>query len=36
VISETQLEPWLRSLPVQRSLNEARRARLLEMLRGRR
>jgi hypothetical protein len=36
VISETQLEPWLRSLPVQRSLNEARRAQLLAMLRGRR
>ena len=36
VISETQLEPWLRSLPVQRSLNEARRAQLLAMLQGRR
>ncbi len=36
VISESQLEPWLRSLPVQRSLNEARRAQLLAMLRGRR
>ena len=35
VISKTQLEPWLRSLPAQRSLNEARRAQLLEMLRGR-
>lgn len=34
VISESQLEPWLRSLPVQRSLNEARRAQLLAMLRG--
>jgi hypothetical protein len=34
VISEAQLEPWLRSLPVQRSLNEARRAQLLSMLRG--
>jgi hypothetical protein len=36
VISESQLEPWLRSLPVQRSLNEARRGQLLAMLRGRR
>jgi hypothetical protein len=36
VITESQLEPWLRSLPVQRSLNEARRAQLLGMLRGRR
>ena len=36
VINESQLEPWLRSLPVQRSLNEARRAQLLAMLRGRR
>ena len=36
VISESQLEPWLRSLPVQRSLNEARRAQVLAMLRGRR
>ena len=36
VISESQLEPWLRSLPAQRSLNEARRAQLLAMLRGRR
>ena len=36
VISESQLEPWLRSLPVQRSLSEARRAQLLAMLRGRR
>jgi len=34
VISESQLEPWLRSLPVQRSLTEARRAQLLAMLRG--
>ena len=36
VIGESQLEPWLRSLPVQRSLNAARRAQLLAMLRGRR
>ena len=36
VISESQLESWLRSLPVQRSLNEARRAQLLAKLRGRR
>ena len=36
VISESQLEPWLRSLPVQRSLNDARRAQLLAMLRGHR
>ena len=36
VIRESQLEPWLRSLPVQRSLNEARRAQLLAMVRGRR
>ena len=35
VISESQLEPWLRSLPVQRSLNDARRAQLLAMLQGR-
>jgi hypothetical protein len=35
VITESQLEPWLRSLPVQRSLNEGRRAQLLAMLRGR-
>ena len=35
VITASQLEPWLRSLPVQRSLNEARRAQLLAMLRGR-
>ncbi len=35
VITEAQLEPWLRSLPAQRSLNEARRAQLLAMLRGR-
>ena len=35
VISESQLEPWLRSLPVQRSLNDARRAQLLTMLQGR-
>ena len=34
VISELQLEAWLRSLPVQRSLNAARRAQLLAMLRG--
>jgi hypothetical protein len=36
VITESQLEPWLSSLPVQRSLNEARRAQLVAMLRGRR
>ena len=36
VISDSQLEPWLRSLPTQRSLNDARRAQLLAMLRGRR
>jgi hypothetical protein len=34
VITQAQLEPWLRSLPVQRSLNEARRAQLVRMLRG--
>ena len=34
VISESQLEAWLRSLPAQRSLNEARRAQLVAMLRG--
>ena len=34
VIGESQLEAWLRTLPVQRSLNEARRAQLLAMLRG--
>ena len=31
-----QLESWLRSLPVQRSLSEARRNQLIAMLRGRR
>jgi hypothetical protein len=36
VITETQLEPWLRSLPVQRSLTEARRNQVIAMLRGRR
>ena len=35
VISESQLEPWLRSLPVQRSLNDGRRAQVLAMLRRR-
>ena len=33
VIGESQLEPWLRSLPAQRSLNDARRTQLLAMLR---
>lgn len=36
VITPFQLESWLRSLPVQRSLSEARRDQLLAMLRGRR
>ena len=36
VISEAQLEPWLRSLPVQRSLSQARRNQLVAMLAGRR
>ena len=36
VITEAQLEPWLASLPVQRSLSEARRNQLIDKLRGRR
>jgi hypothetical protein len=36
VITEAQLEPWLTSLPVQRSLSEARRNQLIDKLRGRR
>jgi hypothetical protein len=36
VITAFQLESWLRSLPVQRSLGEARRNQLIAMLRGRR
>ena len=36
VITAFQLESWLRSLPVQRSLSEARRNQLIAMLRGRR
>ena len=36
VIREAQLEPWLRSLPVQRSLSQARRDQLVAMLAGRR
>jgi hypothetical protein len=36
VITGSQLEPWLRSLPVQRSLSEARRNQVIAMLRGRR
>ena len=34
VISEAQLEPWLRSLPVQRSLSQARRDQLVALLAG--
>jgi hypothetical protein len=36
VITEAQLEPWLASLPVQRSLSDARRNQLIDKLRGRR
>ena len=36
VITEAQLEPWLTSLPIQRSLSEARRNQLIEKLRSRR
>jgi hypothetical protein len=36
VITAFQLESWLRSLPHQRSLSEARRNQLIAMLRGRR
>jgi hypothetical protein len=36
VITDAQLEPWLTSLPVQRSLSEARRNQLIAMLRVRR
>jgi hypothetical protein len=35
VITAAQLEPWLTSLPVQRSLSEARRNQLIDKLRGR-
>jgi hypothetical protein len=36
VITEAQLEAWLKSLPVQRSLSEARRNQLIDKLQGRR
>jgi hypothetical protein len=36
VITQAQLEPWLRSLPVQRSLSQARRDQLVALLAGRR
>ena len=36
VISDAQLEPWLRSLPVQRSLSQARRNQLVARLVGHR
>ena len=36
VITAFQLESWLRSLPIQRSLSEARRNQVIAMLRGRR
>ena len=36
VITDAQLEAWLRSLPVQRSFTEARRNQVIGMLRGRR